>query len=333
MPAPATPDPPISRSVNDRFVARDVPVAGGVMRVGEWRPSALAPTAAGGASGSKPPVILALHSMTGAHPAWSWLAAQFPDSRIVAPDLRGRGRSSGLPGPYGIAAHVRDVLAVLDAPQLSDVTLVGHSLGAFVAVATLAERPSAFRHTVLVDGGLPLTVPLSMHSADLLELVLGRPAVGVEFAFSSTAAHRRFWQLHPALAKDWSTRLGAYADYLVEETLDDHGRIVFRPAASPTAVAADARELSGCVDVRERLRAIGGAAVLVTAPRGLANELPGIYSRAERELSADDSCGMSHVEVVGVNHHTIVVTDRGAKALARVVRRGPVSARVDAQAS
>jgi lipase len=300
------------------------------MRVGEWRP--LSPAASEGAAESRSPVILALHSMTGAHPAWTWLADQLPDHRIVAPDLRGRGRSAGLPAPYGIAAHVRDVLAVLDALQLSDVTLVGHSLGAFVAVAALAERPSAFRHTVLVDGGLPLTVPLSMHSADLLELVLGRPAVGVDFAFSSAAAHRRFWQLHPALAKDWSTRLGAYADYLVEEALDEHARIVFRPVCSGAAVEADARELSGSVEVRRRLRAIRGAATLITAPRGLANERPGIYSPGELTLSADDRAGMPHVEVAGVNHHTIVASDRGARALARVVRRGP-AARIEAQAS
>lgn len=296
-----------------------------MLRVGEWRASTRK-------TGATAPVVLALHSMTGAHPAWSWLADQLPDARIIAPDLRGRGRSAGLPGPYGIDAHVRDILTVLDALQLSDVTLIGHSLGAFVAVGALGARPDAIRHTVLVDGGLPLTVPLTVHPSDLLELVFGRPAAGVEFAFSSAATHRRFWQLHPAFTKDWSSRLGSYADYLVEETLDQDARIVFRPVSSCAAVEADAWELSGCNAVRDRLRAIGGSAVLLTAPRGLANERPGVYSAAELELSAADRFGMPHTEVAGVNHHTIVASDRGAKAIARAVRRGP-AAYIGAQAS
>ena len=36
------------------------------------------------------------------------------DVCLLAPDLRGRGRSAKLPGPYGIAAHIDDLIKVLD---------------------------------------------------------------------------------------------------------------------------------------------------------------------------------------------------------------------------
>ena len=43
--------------------------------------------------------VLALHGITANHLAWQLVAEALPDLRIVAPDLRGRGRSGELPGP------------------------------------------------------------------------------------------------------------------------------------------------------------------------------------------------------------------------------------------
>lgn len=286
------------------------------MRVGEWdarEPRSGAPSA---------PVVLALHSLAGAHLAWSWLADQLPEARVVAPDLRGRGLSADLPGPYGIDQHVADVLAVMDALQLTAVTLVGHSLGAFVALGVAAWRPQAVVGVVLIDGGLPLTVPLALHPEDLIELVCGRPASRVEFAFSSRASHRRFWQMHPALAKDWSPQLDEYADYVLDETASGGSGTQFRPIASVDAVEADVRELSGAMRVRRRLLEARCPLVLLTAPRDLSNRAPGIYSARELELSAADLPLLRTLEVPRVNHYTIVASTRGASAIAREVRRG-----------
>ncbi|RFA09490.1 hypothetical protein B7R54_09840 [Subtercola boreus] len=304
------------------YSTKDIAVRGGVLRVGEWVPEGGATT-----------VVVALHSLDGAHLAWSWLPAQLPEARIVAPDLRGRGQSADLPGPYGIDEHVRDVLSVVDALQLSEVTLVGHSLGAFVALGVAAARPGLVMQVVLVDGGLPLTVPLALHPEDLIELVCGRPASRLDFAFASRASHRRFWQLHPAFAKDWSTQSDEYADYLVDERVAPDASIEFRPIASIPAIEADSRELSGTVGVRRRLLSAGCPTVLLTAARDLSNQSPGIYSPREVELSAAEVPELRVLPVERVNHYTIVTSPRGASAIAGEVRRGLRAREVRLEAS
>src|ERR1700740_976307 len=101
----------------------EVPVAGGMLHVARaGTPDAEC-------------VVLAVHGVTGSLMVWRTLAREL-DERIclLAPDLRGRGRSRGLPGPYGLAAHVADLIAGLDHVGASSAVLVGHSMGAFLAL-------------------------------------------------------------------------------------------------------------------------------------------------------------------------------------------------------
>jgi len=78
----------------------------------------------------------------------SILATVAETRRIVAPDLRGRGRSNALPGPYGMAAHADDVAAVIGAlaagPAVVEGWTVLHDRDAgpsgVVAYVTTSER-------------------------------------------------------------------------------------------------------------------------------------------------------------------------------------------------
>ncbi len=55
--------------------------------------------------------------------------------RVVRPDLRGMGASSVPDGPYLMETLAGDIAAVLDALALERATIVGHSLGGYVALA------------------------------------------------------------------------------------------------------------------------------------------------------------------------------------------------------
>jgi 3-oxoadipate enol-lactonase len=55
--------------------------------------------------------------------------------RVIRIDLRGMGASSVVAGPYLMATLASDVAAVLDAIGAGRATLVGHSLGGYVALA------------------------------------------------------------------------------------------------------------------------------------------------------------------------------------------------------
>ncbi len=102
--------------------------------------------------------MLAVHGITANHLAWQLVADALPDVRIVAPDLRGRGRSSGLPGPYGMVQHADDLARLVDQLGLGPVPVVGHSMGGFVAVAVADRHPELIRGVLLLDGGLPFVV-------------------------------------------------------------------------------------------------------------------------------------------------------------------------------
>jgi pimeloyl-ACP methyl ester carboxylesterase len=73
---------------------------------------------------------------------WGPCLARLPAGyRGLAPDLRGRGLTSGGPSDYALAALAADLLAFADALGLARFHLVGHSLGAGVALQAALDAP------------------------------------------------------------------------------------------------------------------------------------------------------------------------------------------------
>src|ERR1700685_436852 len=123
----------------------NVPVDGGDLRVLLW---------GNGKRGG-----VAVHGITASAMSWQAVARHMPSTwTLAAPDLRGRGHSRDLPGPYGLDRHVADVTAVLRHFGGRPV-LAGHSMGAYAALLARDLQPGLVRRLVLVDGGLPLPVP------------------------------------------------------------------------------------------------------------------------------------------------------------------------------
>ena len=80
-----------------------------------------------------------------------------PAHHVTAMDIRGRGLSDKPETGYSLESHAGDVVAVIENLGLSSVTLVGHSLGAYISLATAARRPNLVDRLVLLDGGAPLS--------------------------------------------------------------------------------------------------------------------------------------------------------------------------------
>jgi hypothetical protein len=103
------------------------------------------------------------------------------------------------------------------------------------------------------------------------------------------------------------------------------------------AVKQDSMDLYGGGVVQtamEELRlgrlAQGNTVSFLTAPRGLLNETPGLYSPSEIERWRAELPAMRIREVSDVNHYSIVMGAAGASAVARELRRslGPQPASV-----
>jgi pimeloyl-ACP methyl ester carboxylesterase len=69
---------------------------------------------------------------------------------LRAPDQRGHGRSERAPGRYHVTDYVADLVALLRRGT-EPAVLVGHSLGALVALGAAAATPLAVRAVALLD--------------------------------------------------------------------------------------------------------------------------------------------------------------------------------------
>lgn len=291
----------------------DVPVRGGLLRTGVWGPEPGA-----GPHGRTVPTVLAIHGVTASHLAWGLLADELPGVRLVAPDLRGRGRSNTLPGPFGMASHADDLAAVLAADETGaggPVVVVGHSMGAFAALVLAHRHPALVRRLVLVDGGLPLQVPAGLSGDEVVAAVLGPAAERLSRVFPSREAYRDFWREHPAFQLHWNPLVQAYVDY----DLDGEGHRL-QPSTSYQAVAEDTADLNGGAVLLSALAGLGVPAVLLRSPRGLLDEPQGLYQpEYVRDWTARTGL-LTARDVPGTNHYSIVMDHPGVEAVAGAVR-------------
>ncbi|MDC0773445.1 alpha/beta fold hydrolase [Streptomyces sp. HD] len=101
------------------------------------------------------PVVL-LHGLAGHAGEWDELARRLsPRYRVVAVDQRGHGAAERHPEDVSRAAHVADVIAVMDQLALRRPVLVGQSLGGHTAMLTAAAHPGLVGALVLTGGPVP----------------------------------------------------------------------------------------------------------------------------------------------------------------------------------
>ena len=70
--------------------------------------------------------------------------------RLIAPDFRGHGESDKPAAGYGMRDLAADVLALMDELEIRQATIVGHSMGSFVAQQLALAAPGRVTRLVLV---------------------------------------------------------------------------------------------------------------------------------------------------------------------------------------
>ncbi len=252
--------------------------------------------------------ILAVHGITASLMAWRAVARHLPaEWSLVAMDLRGRGHSRDLPGPYGLARHAEDVLKV-DEHIGGARVLAGHSMGAYVAV--LAAERRRFGKVVLVDGGIPFApLPPGTDVDVVIDATLGPAIARLSQTFPSAAAYVDFFKAHPALAAAWNADV---EDYVTYDLVGPEGAL--RSRAVPEAVRRDGRDLH---TERERIGAalerIEAPVVLLRAPRGLLDQPVGMLPD---ELVEPWRSRVRDEVVPDCNHYTILFDPRCAALVA-----------------
>src|SRR5262249_30747232 len=116
-----------------------------------------------------------------------------------------------------------------------------------------------------------------------------------------------------AFAHDWTPEAEAYADY---DLPDSPGR----PAADPEVVEHDQIDMVQGSAFLDALAQPLPPRVFLHAPRGFADDPPGLYSQTTVDEYAAGWPEIDIRPVPDVNHYTIVLSRRGAEAIAHAVR-------------
>jgi pimeloyl-ACP methyl ester carboxylesterase len=219
---------------------------------------------------------------------------------VVALDLRGRGRSpaSG-PGTYGWPSHAADVLEVADRLRLETFDVVGHSMGAFVAMEVARASAARLRRVVLVDAvgpPEPAAVPAILASVQRLGVVY--PSADAYCAL----LHGR------GTLEPWDALWKGHSVYELEELPPG-----VRPRTSREAVLEDM--LYGAShDARALWPVLRMPTLLVRATRPLAPAAAYVVGPALRDEFAKEVPAAAVAEV-DANHYGIVAHGDALRAI------------------
>ena len=280
----------------------DVPVSGGALAVARAGP----PPETGGT------VVLGLHGMSGTHMVYRTLARALCAGErplcLLAPDLRGRGRSAHLPGPYGMAAHVADLLAVLDHAGADRAIVVGHSMGCNIAARFGADHPERTAALVLLDGGLPtLTDHMARRDDDDEEDEDedGEDPPGLfdrfDAKFASADEYLAYWRNHPALKIAWDEDIEAFVHC---DFIEDGDGV--RCVANLTAILSDVQDVMFDGLTWKSVTRVRSPVRLMRAERGMHDDDP-LIPLAELQAFVREHPHVSVELVADVNHLTLLL--------------------------
>jgi lipase len=258
--------------------------------------------------GSDP--IVCVHGITAQHRAFNAAARHLGPSRgLVGVDLRGRGDSDKPESGYGLATHASDVVRVLDHLGLEDAVLLGHSMGAFVAIKTALASPDRVRALALLDGGWPRveSSPEEMteeekQEAKAVEEGLARAFRRLDMVFQSPTAYLDFWFPDRGLTMD--DLPPDLADYYLYDLEKVEGG--YNPKASRAAAEVDSPSIASTSPTAGELRAVACPVALVRAEQGFFPGSDPLISEEARDVMAGSLEIREEVVVDGANHYTML---------------------------
>ncbi len=241
--------------------------------------------------------VLLIHGITANHNTWTIAGPALAAHGwyVIAPDLRGRGQSGKPPHGYGVPYHANDMLSLCDALSLPAVNVVGHSLGAMIAIFLAALHPSHVRRIALVDaGGRIPEDALPSIAASLSRIGKTYPSIEAYLEPQRTSS-----------VYHWNEYWERYYRYDAEEHPDGTvtSRVRSHVLAEELAVNAAIRLDTLTEQIQAPTLIMRATVGTVAADRGF------ILAPEEAERMHRIIPGSRRVEVPDTNHYTIVTPD------------------------
>ncbi|MBX5451770.1 MAG: alpha/beta hydrolase [Thermogemmatispora sp.] len=262
------------------------------------------------------PPVVCLHGLTAnAFCFQAFADVLATDYRVIAYDLRGRGRSERPEQGYSVPIHAADLDHLLTALGLERPALLGHSLGALIALFYAAWRPERISKLILVDAGAPLPWSRPEEQPAWLSASIARLGTPV----ASFEAYRQRLQGLPFLGPWWNAYLDRYLEHDVERLPDGSVRSrVYREG-----VLEEGRRANEARPAEQWKRVQAPTLILRAGAGMLAPDDQLLSEEAVREMVAQIPRAQLR-EFPMLNHYTILfgVTPEPAQAIRAFLAEG-----------
>ena len=182
------------------------------------------------------PAVLLIHGAASNHTRWSEFTRRTTLSQhydLVRPDMRGNARSM-CRGRLDLGVWCRDLAAILDAESYGPAIVVGHSLGAQIALHLAAAHPQCVRALALIDP----VVPQALTGKRLWTKRMGpliRLAIWLGRAANRLGLRRRSFPLMDLEALDAQTRKDMQGDQVPDKLVKRYSALGLILEYMPTA--------------------------------------------------------------------------------------------------
>ena len=255
------------------------------------------------------PTLLLLPGLTAnAHEFEGLLRAGLaPQLRVLAVDLRGRGKSDAPDGPYDVATHATDVVGLMNALAIDAAIVGGHSFGGLISYYLAANHPDRVTRCIAMDA------PAEVHLGIMDQIKPSLDRLGMVFPS---------WDEYLALVKSmpyfggwWDPAIEEYFRNDLRENADGPVQAISHPDHIGAAALATLD-----IDWSETVSRIDQPTLLLRAPDPLGSpEVGPIVTREVAERTRQRIANSELVEIPG-NHITMLFGDSAPLVVGEIHR-------------
>ncbi len=248
--------------------------------------------------GEEGPAVLCIHGLTANAFYFQAIADELsPDHRVFAYDLRGRGDSDKPEEGYSIPIHAEDLAELIDELSLQRPILLGHSLGAMIALYFAAHYPDKLSKLILVDAGAPLPWKTAQEQPAWLTASINRLGTPVP---SYTEYVSRL-KTAPFLGPYWNE----YTDiYFAHDTFSESDGSVAAKAYRDGILEEGLRFSEG--DPAAQWANVNVPTLLLRAGQGLFSDNDQLLTEEAATMAHSSIANCRYINYPNLNHYTIL---------------------------